>query len=103
MERPNPAACFRCRPRLAICEFQHYKVPLHMDLEMPTVESIRTMERNEGIAFLPRMRVEEELRHGLVREVKVKEMEVGRKIRLVYPAKRALSHAAEAFLELVGG
>jgi hypothetical protein len=28
---------------------------------------------------------------------------VERKIRLVYPARRALSHATEAFLELVGG
>ena len=42
------------------------------------------------------------LRHGLVREVKVKEMEMERKIRLVYPARRALSHAGRAFLELLG-
>ena len=28
-------------------------------------------------------------------------MKLERKIRLVYPAKRALSHAAKAFLELV--
>lgn len=90
--------------RVVIREFQRFKVPLKMDLEMPTVESIRKMvERNEGVAFLPRMCVEEELRHGLLREVRVKEMEVERKIRLVYPAKRALSHAAEAFLEVVGG
>jgi hypothetical protein len=27
---------------------------------------------------------------------------VERKIRLVYPARRALSHAAQAFLEVVG-
>lgn len=84
--------------------FQRHKVPLNMDLEMPTVEAIRKMvERNEGVAFLPRMCVEEELRHGLVKEVKVKELEMERKIRLVYPARRALSHAAEAFLEVVGG
>jgi DNA-binding transcriptional LysR family regulator len=84
--------------------FQQYKVPLNMDLEMPTVEAIRKMvERNEGVAFLPRMCVEEEMRHGLLREVKVKELEIERKIRLVYPARRALSHAAEAFLELLGG
>ena len=49
------------------------------------------------------MCVEAEIRHGLLREVKVKELEVERKIRLVYPARRALSHAAAAFLELVGG
>jgi DNA-binding transcriptional LysR family regulator len=88
---------------MVIREFQRHKVPLHMDLEMPTVEAIRKMvERNEGVAFLPRMCVEEELSHGLVREVRVREMDMERKIRLVYPAKRALSHAAEAFLELVG-
>jgi hypothetical protein len=34
--------------------------------------------------------------------VKVKEMHVERKIRLVYPTKRALSHAARAFLEVIG-
>jgi DNA-binding transcriptional LysR family regulator len=89
---------------VVIREFQRHKAPLNMDLEMPTVEAIRKMvERNEGVAFLPRMCVEEELRRGLLREVKVKELEVERKIRLVYPARRALSHATEAFLELVGG
>ena len=35
-------------------------------------------------------------------EVRVKEMHVERKIRLVYPTRRALSHSAKAFLELVG-
>ena len=84
--------------------FQQHKVALNMDLEMPTIEAIRKMvERNEGVAFLPRMCVDQEVHHGLVREVKVKEMEIERKIRLVYPAKRALSHAAQAFLEVVGG
>lgn len=87
---------------VVIREFQRNKVPLNMDVEMPTVESIRKMvERNEGVAFLPRMTVSEELRHGILREVKVTEMVVDRKIRLVYPAKRALSHAAQAFLEIV--
>jgi DNA-binding transcriptional LysR family regulator len=46
--------------------------------------------------------VTEELRHGLLREVKVREMEMERKIRLVYPARRTMSHAAQAFLEVVG-
>ena len=38
----------------------------------------------------------------LLSEVHVKEMHLERKIRLVYPTRRALSHAARAFLELVG-
>jgi len=83
-------------------EFQRHKVPLNMDLEMPTIEAIRKMvQRHEGVAFLPRMCVGEEIRQGILREVRVKEMHVDRKIRLVYPARRALSHAAQAFLEVV--
>lgn len=87
---------------IVLREFQRHRVPLNMDVEMPTVETIRRLvQRNEGVAFLPKMCVEPELEAGLLREVRVKELDVERKIRLVYPAKRALSHAAKAFLELV--
>jgi DNA-binding transcriptional LysR family regulator len=85
-------------------EFQRYKVALNMDVEMPTVETIRKMvQRNEGVAFLPRMCVEQELKQDTLREVRVKELSVERKIHLVSPARRSLSHAAKAFLELVKG
>jgi DNA-binding transcriptional LysR family regulator len=85
-----------------IREFHRFKVPLRMDVEMPTVEAIRKMvQRNQGVAFLPRMVVDEEIRHGILCEVRVREMRMDRPIRLVYPARRALSHAAQAFLELV--
>jgi DNA-binding transcriptional LysR family regulator len=85
-------------------EFQRHKVALNMDVEMPTVETIRKLvQRNEGVAFLPRMCVEQELEQGTLREVNVNELHVERKIRLLYPARRALSHAAKAFLELVKG
>ena len=85
-------------------EFQRHKVPLNMDVEMPTVETIRKLvQRNEGVAFLPQMCVEQELEQKTLREVKVDELEVDRKVRLVYPARRALSHAAKAFLEVVRG
>ena len=47
------------------------------------------------------MVVDEELRHGIVCEVLVTEMKMDRPIRLAYPARRALSHAAQAFLEMV--
>ena len=88
---------------MVLREFQRRKVPLNMDLEMPTVEAIRKMvQRNEGVAFLPRMCVNDEIAQGILREVKVKEMRVDRKIRLVYPARRVLSHAAQAFLGMVG-
>ena len=83
-------------------EFQRHKVPLNMDVEMPTVETIRKMvQRNEGVAFLPHMCVDQDVEQNVLREIKVKELSVDRKIRLVCPAKRSLSHAAKAFLELV--
>jgi DNA-binding transcriptional LysR family regulator len=85
-------------------EFQRHKVPLNMDVEMPTVETIRKMvQRNEGVAFLPHMCVEQDVEQDVLREVKVTELSVDRKIRLACPAKRSLSHAAKAFLELVRG
>ena len=83
-------------------EFERLKVPLRQDVEMPTVEAIRKMvQRNQGVAFLPRMCVEEEIAQGMLREVQVTDLQTERKIRLVYPAGRTLSHAARAFLELL--
>jgi DNA-binding transcriptional LysR family regulator len=85
-------------------EFQSHKVPLRMDIEMPTIETIRKLvQNNAGVAFLPRMCVEPEIEQKLLCEVRVKEMHVERKIRLIYPARRALSHAAQAFLEELEG
>jgi DNA-binding transcriptional LysR family regulator len=83
-------------------EFQRHKVPLNMDVEMPTVETIRKLvQSNQGVAFMPRMCVEPELEQGTLRAVKIDELNVERKIRLAYPARRALSHAAKAFLEVI--
>ena len=82
-------------------EFERLKVPLNRDVEMPTVEAIRKMvQRNEGVAFLPRMCVEEEIAQGSLREIRVRGLTPERKIRLVRPAARTLSHAASAFLAL---
>lgn len=84
--------------------FQRAKVPLNMDVEMPTVETIRMMvARNEGVAFLPGMCVERDLKNGELKEVKVHELSVEREVRLVFPACRVLSHAAKAFNYIVMG
>src|SRR5205807_4551141 len=63
-------------------EFRGHKVPLHMDVEMPTIETIRKLvQSNQGVAFLPRVCVEQEIEQKLLAEVRVKEMHVERKIR----------------------
>ena len=88
---------------VVIKQFQACKVPLLMDVEMPTIETIRKLvQSNQGVAFLPRMCVEQEIEQKVLCEVRVREMHVERKIRLIYPTRRALSHAARAFLEVVG-
>lgn len=87
---------------IVLREFQRHRVGLNMDVEMPTVETIRLMvARNEGVAFLPKMCVEQEVETGLLCEVRIEELNVERKIHLVTPKRRALSHAARAFLEVV--
>jgi DNA-binding transcriptional LysR family regulator len=85
-------------------EFRRHKVPLNMDIEMPTLESIRKLvQSNEGVAFLPRLVVRQELDRKLLCEVKVKELHIERPIRLLVPRDRILSHAAQAFLDVVKG
>jgi DNA-binding transcriptional LysR family regulator len=83
-------------------EFRRHKVPLNMDVEMPTLETIRRfVQSNEGVAFLPRMCVQNDVDSGALREVTVKELHVERKVRLLHAKGRSLSHAAQAFVRLV--
>ncbi|MNC86233.1 HTH-type transcriptional activator CmpR [compost metagenome] len=83
--------------------FQRHHVPLNIEIEMPTIDTIRLLvQQNLGVAFLPRMCVENELTARELRMVPVEEMHMERKVRLVYPSQRQLSHAARAFLELMG-
>jgi DNA-binding transcriptional LysR family regulator len=89
---------------VVVREFRRHKVPLNMDVEMPTLESIRKLvQSNEGVAFLPRMCVRHEVEHHVVCEVKVKELHVERMVRLLFVKARTLSHAAQAFLDVVQG
>jgi len=82
--------------------FQRQKTHLNMDIEMPTVESIRRMVQSGlGVAFLPRVCVDQDLRTGILKEIPVEELQLERKIYLLSVDKRPLSHAAEAFQELM--
>ena len=82
--------------------FQQQKIQLNMDIEMPTVESIRRMVQSGlGVAFLPRVCVDQDLRTGILKEIPVSELQLERKIHLVSVDKRPLSHAAGAFQDLM--
>lgn len=88
--------------QLVLEAFQHHQVKLNMAIEMPTVETIKKMVQSKmGVAFVPRMCAQAEIAAGELVEIPVRELQVARKIRLVYPAHRNLSHAAQAFLDVV--
>lgn len=96
----NVVSPYRAR---VIETFRRHEVPLNMAIEMPTIETIRRLvQKNLGVAFLPKMCVEQQLETGALKEIVVRELGMERTIRLVYPAGRSLSQASQAFLELAG-
>jgi DNA-binding transcriptional LysR family regulator len=79
--------------------FARLRTPLNIALELPTVETIKKSVRlGMGLAFAPRMCVEDELARGELVSVPVKEMRIQRKLRLIYRRHAALSAAAQTFL-----
>jgi len=82
--------------------FEQHGVTLQMDIEMPTIETIKKLVGlNLGVAFLPRMCVEPEVRAGALVAVAVHEIQVERMIRLLQPVRRPLSYAGQAFVTVV--
>jgi DNA-binding transcriptional LysR family regulator len=81
--------------------FQQYKTPLHMDVELPTLQAIkRFVVGGNGVALVPEISVEGELARGELARIVVTELKLQRKLRLVYRKEASLSHAARAFLAM---
>ncbi len=82
--------------------FARHRVPLSMDLELPTIESIkRFVEMKRGIAIVPRMCVEGELARGDLRELRIRQMRIQRHLYLVYRQDRPLSAAARGLVDMI--
>jgi len=97
----NVASPYR---QAVIDHFARLRTPLNIALELPTVETIKKCVRMEmGIAFAPRMCLEDELARGEFVAVHVKEMRIQRKLRLIYRRYAALSAAARAFVDVAVG
>jgi DNA-binding transcriptional LysR family regulator len=81
--------------------FQRHKTPLHMDVELPTLQAIkRFVAMGNGVALLPAISVENELARGELVRIPVRELRLHRKLRLAYRKAASLSHAARAFLKV---
>src|SRR5580698_4598302 len=82
--------------------FARHRTPLHMDVEMPTIESIkRCVEMKKGVAIVPHMCVEREIARGELRELRIRQMRITRRLYLVYRGDRALTAAAQALVDIV--
>lgn len=81
--------------------FKTHKTPLHMDLELPTLQAIKQfVAMGNGVAFVPEISVETELARGELVRIRVRELQLKRKLRLIYRRDANLSHAARAFLKV---
>lgn len=84
--------------------FARHHVPLRMDIEMPTIESIKLfVEMKKGVAIVPRMCVGPEIEQGLLRELPMRQMRIQRRLYLVYRQDRPLTAAAQAMVDILLG
>jgi DNA-binding transcriptional LysR family regulator len=82
--------------------FRRHRTPLHMDVELPTIEAIKLfVARGNGVALVPRISIERELQSGELVQVAIKELKLERKLRIVYRKGAVLSHAARALLQVM--
>lgn len=82
--------------------FRTHRVTLQMPVEMPTIDAIkRFVALGHGVALLPGISVEDELRRGDLVRVPVPELALERPLRLVLRREGEPSHAVRAFLSVV--
>jgi DNA-binding transcriptional LysR family regulator len=94
----NIASPYRQR---VIETFARYHTPLQIAAELPTVETIKKfVAMGMGVAFVPRMCVQEELARREFVALSVSGLRIQRKLRLIYRRHSTLSAAAQGFLEI---
>ncbi len=82
--------------------FARHRVPLQMEIEMPTLESIKMLvEMKKGVAIVPRMCVESEVTRGSLSALRIRQMRVVRKLYIVYRRDRPLTAAAQELVEII--
>lgn len=81
--------------------FRKYRVPLHMDVELPTIEAIKKfVAGGNGVALIPGICVEAEVARGELVRIGARELRLERRLRIAYRKGASLSHAARAFFKV---
>jgi DNA-binding transcriptional LysR family regulator len=82
--------------------FERFKTPLHMGVQLPSLEAIkRFVSMGAGVAILPGLTVQQELARGELVQVHVPELDSRRRLWLVHRRQSTLSHAARALLKVL--
>lgn len=82
--------------------YEQRQAPLNIRIWLPSLDGIkRAVAMGLGVALLPRRCAKSELARGELVEVRVPELRSPRQVRFVYRREGGLSHAAEAFLNIV--
>lgn len=81
--------------------FEKNRTPLNILVELPSLEAIkRLVEAGVGVALVPKLSAKAEVAHGRLVGLTVKEMRLVRKLNIIYRKNSALSHAAQAFIDI---
>ena len=82
--------------------FEKYRTPLNIAVELPALEAIKNLvELNAGVALVPKLTAEAEIKSGQLKCLTVNEMKLERRLHIIYRRNSVLSQAAQGFLELV--
>ncbi len=81
--------------------FDRHNTPLNISVELPSLEAIKKLvQTGDGIALVPRLTAKSEIETGQLAAVSVKEMQLERKLHVVYRKNSELSHAAQEFIKI---
>ncbi|GBC82791.1 HTH-type transcriptional activator CmpR [bacterium HR10] len=82
--------------------FRRARVPLNIAIELTSIETIKEfVKMGLGLAFVPRMCIEEELAQGKLATVPIQGFRHRRVLRVIYLRDKVHSHAAQKFLEVI--
>jgi DNA-binding transcriptional LysR family regulator len=88
--------------QVVVQAFQKHRTALNMNIELPSLDAIkRLVAMGNGVAFLPELVAHSELESGQLVAVKVRGVDIARKLRLVYRRGATLSYAASAFIQVI--
>ncbi|MGI8467510.1 MAG: LysR substrate-binding domain-containing protein [Pyrinomonadaceae bacterium] len=81
--------------------FEKHRTTLNIGVELPALEAIKRLVRlNVGVALVPKLTAESEIKSGKLKALEVPEMKLERRLHIIYRRNSVLSQAAQSFLNL---